>query len=243
MSSVRMAKRFYHLPVSTDVPITFGDQSMALLGERAVLWKQTLIIADVHVGKSATFRLAGLPVPRQAGEDDLERLSNLIQSRRPDRLLILGDFLHAKAGRTPETLASLRDFRDRCRLLPIVLVRGNHDRHAGDPPAELDIETVPTLEEAGLRFDHEPPAKPSMPTLCGHLHPAVRVRDFDDSSVSMPCFCMDDAGPVLTLPAFGKFTGNCRMEPCAGRRFFVTGAGQVREVTGNTVARRASRRH
>ncbi|MEL7237535.1 MAG: ligase-associated DNA damage response endonuclease PdeM [Planctomycetota bacterium] len=226
--------------MSKEVQIEFAGQSMRLLGERALLWQKTLIVADVHVGKAATFRLSGLPVPMQAGLDDLDRLGNLIETHAPDRLLILGDFLHAKAGRTPETLASLREFRDRCRLLPITLVRGNHDRHAGDPPAELDVETRSTFDEAGLQFCHEPPEQsPPLPTLCGHLHPAVRTRDFDGSGVTLPCFAFDERRRVLILPAFGKFTGTCRFDPTEGWRFFACAAGRVAECAAAGSGRRA----
>jgi len=45
--------------------IIFGTESLILLADRALHWpkRKTLVLADVHLGKDATFRAAGLPVP------------------------------------------------------------------------------------------------------------------------------------------------------------------------------------
>src|SRR5690606_14539343 len=48
-------------------------------------------------------------------------------------------------------------WRARHRKVDVVLVRGNHDSRAGDPPARCGIEVVnPGHRVAGLRLLHEP---------------------------------------------------------------------------------------
>ena len=60
------------------VVIEFGGHSLQLLGDRAMYWAatRTLIVADVHVGKAATFRALGVPVPGGITAKDLARLSD-----------------------------------------------------------------------------------------------------------------------------------------------------------------------
>ena len=84
-----------------DATLEWGGVLLTLLPERAVWWgaEKTLLIADPHFGKAAAFRFAGIPVPETSHEDDLERLSHLLMRTDAQRLVILGDFLHAKTGR------------------------------------------------------------------------------------------------------------------------------------------------
>ena len=42
---------------------------------------RTLFVADLHLGKSATFRARGLPVPSGTTQDNLRRLAALVQTR------------------------------------------------------------------------------------------------------------------------------------------------------------------
>ncbi|HEX6695083.1 MAG TPA: metallophosphoesterase, partial [Longimicrobiales bacterium] len=119
-----------------------GDVEVVVAGERLLLCpelavyratERTLYVADTHFGKSATFRSEGLPVPHGTTADAVARLDALRARLDVQRLIILGDFLHAAQGRTPGTLDALRDWRSRWADVEMTLVRGNHDRHAGDP--------------------------------------------------------------------------------------------------------------
>ena len=99
---------------------------MALLPERALLLKKsrTLIVADVHWGKTATFRAASIPIPPGTTSDDLARLSDVITRTRASRLIVLGDLLHAKTWKAKQTHAAIVQWRKKHRALPITLVRG-----------------------------------------------------------------------------------------------------------------------
>src|SRR5512141_3052207 len=121
--------------------LQWGRQALELFPERALLWREvaTLIIADPHFGKAAAFRAGGVPVPTGTTADDVARLEQLVSRTGARRLLILGDFFHARAGRAPGTLAQLAAWRARDPGLSVELVAGNHDRHAGAPPTEWGI--------------------------------------------------------------------------------------------------------
>ena len=204
-----------------------------LLAERAVFLPacETLLVADLHVGKAAAFRAASMAIPAGITAADLERLSAALAGTRARRLVVLGDLLHARSGRAPRTLDALAAWRACHRRLEVVLVRGNHDRHAGDPPEELGFDCVegPWLDpESGWTCRHEPEVSGAVYTLAGHLHPSVRLLGAGRQAVSLPCFHF---GPAMgVLPAFGGFTGSRRVRPRRGDRVFVVVDGEVLPV-------------
>src|SRR6478752_4639680 len=105
------------------------------MAERALYWQRegALIIADLHWGKAATFRAAGVPLPPGTTTDDLARLDRALARTGARRLILLGDLFHARAGRhAAATLVTVAAWRSAHPSLDVLLVRGNHDRSAGD---------------------------------------------------------------------------------------------------------------
>lgn len=108
--------------------------------------------------------------------------------------------------------------RARHAALACVLVRGNHDDHAGDPPASWGFTVVSEPWPLGpWQCRHTPPdgldaaadpgpnPRAQRPVLCGHRHPVCVVQGPGRDRLRLPCFALD--GPVLCLPAFGAWTG------------------------------------
>lgn len=208
---------------------------MALLTERAAWWprRKAVLIADPHFGKSAAFRRAGRAVPETAMQRDLERLSRVIRSNRARSLLILGDFLHDRTGRTAATLDALRHWRLAHADLEIVLVRGNHDQHAGDPPADLRIAVVDAphrLEPFTLAHELDGAADQTGAgfTLAGHVHPVAVMRDGMGGRLRLPCFHQTRSG--LVFPSFGSFTGGHGVTVRRGDRVYLVGPDAVIEA-------------
>jgi DNA ligase-associated metallophosphoesterase len=215
------------------IEIEHGGALLHLLPERAIWWSAlgTLIVADVHLGKGTAFRAMGVPVPTGSSAKDLQRLTALIHTTDAQRLIVLGDLIHARRSHQPELDAALADWRAQHSSLNIVLVRGNHDRSAGRLSERLAIEEVDApLREGGLLLQHEPtPTVLNEALLAGHVHPVVALRDFDRSRVTLPCFVFDRDG-VGVLPSFGSFTGGARVERFAGRRCFACAGSRLVEV-------------
>lgn len=211
--------------------IRWGGEDLCLLAEKAVLWarRRTLLIADPHFGKAAAFRHAGIPVPGGTTRTDLARLERLIAQTETRRLVVLGDFLHARAGRSPEVTAALAEWRRRCPRVEILLVRGNHDLHAGDPPPEwrISVAEEPVVDPPFL-LCHEPAGRSGGLVMGGHVHPAVVLEGPGGEWLRAPCFCFGRGRAIL--PAFGSFTGCKAIRPGAGERVFVVGEGQVIEA-------------
>ena len=101
-----------------------------------------LFIADAHFGKDAVFRARGIPVPVGSTADNLMRLDILIAGFEPLMIVFLGDLLHARESHAQETLDALIVWRARHAGLRLVLVEGNHDRHAGALPVTFGVEYV-----------------------------------------------------------------------------------------------------
>lgn len=214
-------------------------EAIELLPSGCAWWsrERVLFVADVHLGKSATFRASGLPVPDSCAHD-LERLARCIAELGVVRLVVLGDLLHARAGRTGSLLRTMDEWRERHRAVEILLIRGNHDRSSGDPPAEWGIEVQDngyTLGPFGLW--HEPPSVGETPAdqfvLCGHVHPAVRVGAVrggrEDAGKRFPAFVSNDS--MMILPAFGSFTGAKSLQRRAWKRVFVLVDDEVLELS------------
>jgi uncharacterized protein len=207
-----------------------GD-ALVLFPERALYWEraESLLVADVHWGKAATFRALGVPVPRGTTQEGLTRLDALISRTGARRVVFLGDLLHARAGRAPETLRVLAEWRERHPLLELVLVRGNHDRHAGDPPEAMRVHCVnEPLVERPFALAHTPGARAEGYALAGHLHPGARLYGAARQQARLPCFWFQrDRG---VLPAFGDFTGLADVSPMPDDRLFVVADQQVLPV-------------
>ena len=202
-----------------------------LLADKAIFWpgERALLIADIHFGKAAAYRRLGQPVPQGTTQANLQRLDALLAQHPSRRLIFLGDFLHAPESRTPATHAKLLAWRQRHPQLQITLIRGNHDRRAGDPPVELEIEVLPEPLLLGpFALRHEPDPHPSHHVLAGHLHPAFRLQGRGRQSLRLPSFCIGER--VSLLPAFGSFTGMMEIDAANWQRLYVVGEGSVWQV-------------
>lgn len=209
--------------------VTVAGETLWLLPEHAVWWPRAamLMAADVHIGKAAAFRALGQPVPHGTTAENLARLLDLARRFPVRDLIFLGDFLHARAARTAAVLLALHDWR---RAMPsrvhCTLVRGNHDTHAGDPPAELGFTVVTEpLVVAPFALCHEPGGRSEGYALAGHLHPACVLRGRGADALRLPCFVVGERGMIL--PAFGAFTGNATVRAGEGERLYPVGDGRV----------------
>lgn len=212
---------------TTLTPIRFAESELAgetviLLPERALYWPytRTIFIADAHFGKAASFRAKGLLVPGGTTADNLRRLDSAIERSGARNIVFLGDFLHSRAGRIDSTLDALASWRARHCRLNLMLVRGNHDRHAGDPPELLEIETVAEPYSLGpFALCHEPQESDAGYVLSGHLHPGIVLRGKTNDALRLACFWFTERYAVL--PAFGAFTGSYFINRAFGDRVFV----------------------
>jgi DNA ligase-associated metallophosphoesterase len=198
--------------------LQLAGQTVLLLPEKALYWpaRRMLVVADIHFGKAASFRAQGVPVPRGTTSANLAALDALMATHSTGEIVFLGDFLHARAAHAAATLAAMLAWRKRHPALILTLVRGNHDRHAGDPAAALAIAMVDEPHTVGpFAFCHHPDVAAPGYVLAGHVHPVYRLASGRDS-LRLPCFLI---GPTrMVLPSFGAFTGGFLVTPGAGEQ-------------------------
>ena len=223
----RRAPRLYNSPMECDV----AGERLILLPERVAYWpaRRTLFVADFHLGKAAAFRQAGIPLPSGTTSENVERLDRAIAKTSAARVVFLGDFLHSAQGRTPRTFERFAAWRDSRAKVELTIIRGNHDRKAGDPPAEWGVRCVDAGQcDAPFVLNHEPGASRGGYALSGHIHPAVRLSAPGEKSVRLPCFWFGKRYGVL--PAFGAFTGSAEVLPRRGDQVFVIAEHEVLKV-------------
>ena len=108
------------------VPHIIRNNTFWVSPERCLLWEEenTLIVADLHLGKSGHFRKSGIGIPQSIYKADLQRLMAQLYLYKVDRLIIAGDLTHSTANKELDLFLKWRkDFS----LLHIDLVKGNHD--------------------------------------------------------------------------------------------------------------------
>ncbi|MEP1079460.1 ligase-associated DNA damage response endonuclease PdeM [Leptolyngbya sp. PL-A3] len=199
--------------------ISLFETELCLLPERAIYIQKfdLLLLSDVHLGKSETFQQAGIPIPSDVNQSNLERLQQLWKQLQPKQIWILGDLFHARRGIGDELLYTWQNFADSVDAT-IHLILGNHDRPLIPllEPFNIQCQTHP-IEIGSLILSHEPHLAGDTEdgdrlNLCGHIHPCLKLRSRLDS-LRLPCFFLDRAQNQLILPSFGEFTGGYEVTP------------------------------
>ena len=210
--------------------IQLAGAELWLLADKAIYYpaERALLIADAHFGKAAAYRKLGQPVPHGTTDGNLQRLDALLAAYDCDHLVFLGDFLHAPESHAASTLTALQAWRERHASLAITIIRGNHDKRAGDPPPQLGITVIPEPLLLGpFALQHEPDPHATHHVLAGHIHPTYRLFGRGRQRLRLPCFyVMHD---ISVLPAFGAFTGGMNIARREGSRVYVVGDGAVWE--------------
>jgi DNA ligase-associated metallophosphoesterase len=205
---------------------------VVLLPHRAVYWPaaRTLLVADLHWGKCETFRAHGAPLPQGILQADLRRLSAALEATGAERVVVLGDVLHAAAGITEWMVETVGAWRAERASLALVAVPGNHDRRIWVVADAWGLQvTGPQVREGPFVFQHDPldpvgPEHAGCYTWAGHVHPAVNLRGRSDH-LRLPCFWLRDRMGVL--PAFSLFTGGAAIDVGDGDEVYAIGDGRV----------------
>jgi len=194
--------------------VQIAGERLLARADRTLHWPSegVLFAADIHLGKAATYRSLGVPVPKGTTATTLRRLDEALLETRPERLVLLGDLWHAKAGKTEAGILALSEWRAKHGSLSIDLVLGNHDLHAGSLPSDLGISELPESFRCGaFRLCHHPCEHSAGYVLAGHVHPAICLAGKGRQSLTLPCFWFGKGCGLL--PAFGEFTGCARISP------------------------------
>ncbi|GEM53581.1 DEAD/DEAH box helicase [Empedobacter brevis NBRC 14943 = ATCC 43319] len=185
--------------------INIKQHNLVLTNQRALFWKEaeTLVLSDLHLGKTAHFRKNGISLPSEIIENDLKRLSDLIIHFQPKRMIVVGDFVHA--GKNSE-FNLFAEWKSQFSDLKIILIKGNHDLIAKEKLLDIGVtEVFEIYEEENFIFSHEKVELQEKVVISGHLHPGIRMKTPVGRFVKFPCYIVSNF--QLILPAFSSFTG------------------------------------
>lgn len=143
-----------------------------------------MAIADLHIGWEMALTQRGIHVPSQTSKL-LKKLTDLLSTYKPEKLLILGDVKHtvatAEIGEWQDVPGFFNELKK--RIEDILIIRGNHDGNL-EPLLPENIKILPatgtTMGEVGFFHGHRWPSPTllkSRTLVMGHVHPTVAFRD------------------------------------------------------------------
>ena len=211
----------------TSFEIKIQGQHFILHPLKAAFWleKQALLVADMHMGKVTHFRKAGLAVPRQKMHENLAALNILMAEFNPKNVYFLGDLFHSDYN---QEVKLLLEFLEGHIGTKFHLITGNHDLPGFVRAIEERIQVSEEITLDGIVLQHKPVEDTTVFHICGHIHPAVKLRGPSKQYAKLACFYLTQN--MLILPSFGSFTGNKAIEPGKGDRVFVVAGEEVVEV-------------
>lgn len=177
---------------------------------KCIFWEEeeTLILSDLHLGKTGHFRKHGIAVPQAVFIEDLQRLVEQLIHFRARKVIAVGDLFHSRANKEMDLFLKWR--RDLPEL-EFVLVRGNHDILNQEWYNNASIQVKEGIYSIGnFSFVHDPEEVPEamLPggfIFSGHLHPGISLYGSAKQSLRFPCYYFSDTQAIL--PAFSKFSG------------------------------------
>ncbi len=188
--------------------------------ERVLKHKDTLVIADLHIGYERELAEKGINIPEQS-QKMIENVYKLLEREKTERLVINGDFKHNIPKTTWQEYEDIPKAVDEWLKVveEIHLVPGNHDggidRYLPSDVKMHDSSGV-VIDDIGFFHGHARPAEKVLETgkvVIGHCHPAVTLRDSLDNKEKKECWVRMDfsheeiEGEAVIIPHLNHLLG------------------------------------
>ncbi len=188
-----------------------NGQHLWLTSNRSLYWQdeKTLILSDLHFGKTGHFRKNAIAVPQSVYKEDFQRLINDISFHKPQKIIVVGDLFHSHVNQEMDLFLKWRnDFIH----IEFHLVKGNHDILKDEWYKAANIHLHDALIINQFQFVHDlnnsnkiTETQNTNYLFSGHIHPGIQLKGIAKQSLRFPCFYF---GPTYAiLPAFSRFTG------------------------------------
>ena len=202
----------------------------ATFGDRALVLDETLVCADLHIGKGRT---ANVDLPLGERENLVDRLDTLLAAHGVERVVFAGDVLHSfdrvPADAEGTLTALIQTVRDAGAEL--VVIRGNHDTMletlwSGAVHDEYVLEAVPGVGPDGagtvvVCHGHREPTTEADWYVVGHDHPTITIE-----GQKWHCYLYGPGvyrgADVLVLPAFSHLVEGVPVEGRYGPPSFMS---------------------
>ena len=190
--------------MDTSLSLSIEDEEFIFDCRRAIYWprRKIMLATDLHWGKTDYFQKHGIAIPDKVFEEDLKRLSQVINDYEVKSLVVLGDLIHHEKSLSHGLIERVAYFRENnpCEL---ILIKGNHDRFTKFPESWGIVEEKDLLiDQFYLVHEHKPKVKKFQ--FSGHIHPTMRFRSGGDQ-IRLPIFMLDQKSCLV--PAFSHLTG------------------------------------
>ncbi len=217
------------------IPHIINNNTFWVSPDRCLFWEEqnTLILADIHLGKTGYFRQSGIPLPEGVNKADLQRLISQLFFFKANRVIIVGDFTHSRLNKELELF---KKWRNDFPLFQFDLVKGNHDILEDHWYIESNI-TIHKKELVIGNFCFRHETRTTDPFIkadsagfvfSGHVHPGIRISSRGKQALQLPCFYFSPGHCIL--PAFSKFTGTYKVEPKKGEVVYaITGTELIKK--------------
>lgn len=182
--------------------IKFQQLSITLLPSGALYIHEadTLVLADLHLGKGVLLQDSGVPLIHQVDEKTVAKLESDLRLYSPAQCVICGDLVHAKSRHMAN---QLQWFSDRMALFNcrFILTLGNHDVKSYAPYLP-HFDFLESFDVHGIHCVHEPLTHGSF--IAGHVHPGVKIKKGRLVNY-YKSFAVSDDG--IICPSFGETAG------------------------------------
>ncbi len=196
-----------------------------LQNKRALLIKDFLVIADLHLGYEKTLEDKGYKIPSMR-KDFVQRIKQLQKENKAKKLIILGDVKHTVPVATWDEKYEIPNFFKEISKFfnKIILIKGNHDGNIEKMVHEKNLEILPEFIFGDFVFTHghRYPTEKGMQCktlIMGHIHPTFKIKDKTKTKHNYPCWVMGkikkkklekykkiNCENVLIVPSFNQLT-------------------------------------
>ena len=157
----------------------------------------------MHLGAEAALEYEGLSIPRVQTRKIEEYLLETIDAISPSRVVVAGDLKHNFSSNLvqewQDVTRFIKSLAGRTRL---EVIKGNHDNYLGVILRDQGIPLKTEATVSGIRVIHgHSGVLTRQPTVMGHIHPSLRLRDSAGASFKDRCFLLDSRRTIVVLPA------------------------------------------
>lgn len=193
------------------------EQHLWLYANRYIYWEEqnTIILSDVHFGKTGHFRKNGIAVPQTIFKEELQKLLAIITFHKAQKIIVVGDLFHSHINRELELFVR---WRNDISSVVFNLIKGNHDILKPAWYKEANIEISNYLIIHNFAFIHDTADITKYEALSkelyffsGHIHPGITIKGISKQNLRFPCFYF--SSNYCVLPAFSEFTGLAKIQP------------------------------
>ncbi len=172
-------------------------------GAALITPEDVLVVSDLHLGCEAVLESEGLSLPRVQTRKIEGYVRELVDRVSPSKLVVAGDLKHNfSRNLTQEWQDVSRFVKNLSEAVPVEVVKGNHDNFLGLILRGSGIPLVAETDVGGVRIAHgHAGGRSEVPTVMGHIHPSIGLRDGVDAGMKDRCFLYNARARMLVLPA------------------------------------------